>query len=75
MVRFIIIKDKVSIFSLPTNKMLPHSQIICHIRFFSGEILLCGGENHGRPWPCEREGPTKWEGFSFEKYRYSNGIT
>ena len=22
-------------------------------------------ENHGRPWPCEREGPTKWEGFSF----------
>ena len=22
-------------------------------------------ENQGRPWPCEREGPTKWEGFSF----------
>ena len=23
-------------------------------------------ENHGRPWPCEWEGPTKWEGFSFQ---------
>ena len=56
MVRFIIIKDKVSIFSFPTNKMLPHSQIICHIRFFSGEILLCGGENEisrpGRSADC-----------------------
>jgi len=26
-------------------------------------------ENHGRPWPCEREGPApqEWEGFSFQK--------
>ena len=22
-------------------------------------------KNRGRPWPREREGPTKWEGFSF----------
>ena len=24
-------------------------------------------KNRGRPWPREREGPTKWEGFSFSK--------
>ena len=26
-------------------------------------------KNHGRPWPCEREGPAakRWEGFSFQQ--------
>ena len=25
-----------------------------------------GCQNRGRPWPREWEGPTKWEGFSFD---------
>ena len=29
-------------------------------------MCYCYFENRGRPWPREREGPTKWEGFSFQ---------